>query len=164
MKILDERSRLFGIVNPVDLVAIVALVAVALAAANVLFGVKAPTVQSPTGLVRATVFSGSIRNFVPGSIKIGDSVNRKSGSAMGKVIAVKSAPSVNEEVTALGKLKEARSQLLTDVYITIEGKGDITAVSANIEDEQLRSNQEIDIQTPMFEAIRARVTTIEKVR
>ena len=164
MKILDERSRLFGIVNPVDLVAIVALVAVALVVANVLFGVKAATVRSPTGLVRATVFVSSIRNFTPGSIKIGDPVNRKSGSAMGRVTALRSEPSLNEEVTALGTFNEVRSKLYTDAYITIEGKGDITATSANIQDEQIRTNQEIDIQTPMFESLRARITAIEKVR
>jgi hypothetical protein len=164
LKILDDRSRLFGIVNPVDLVAVIALIAVALVVANVLFGVKAPTVRSSSGTVRATIFAGALRGWVPDSIKIGDPMNRKGGAAMGKVVAVKTAPSINEIPTATGMLNETRSKIFTDVYITIEGPGNITATSANIQDEQVRSNQEIDIQTPMFEATRAKINGIEKAR
>ena len=164
MKILDDRSRLFGIVNPVDLVAVIALVAVALVVANVLFGVKATTVQTPTGVVRAVIFAGAIRNFVPDSVKVGDPLNRKAGSAMGKVVAVKTMPSINEVPTALGTLTQTASKVFTDVYLTVEGPGNVTALSANIQDEQLRSNQAIDIQTPTFEATNARINSIEKVR
>lgn len=165
MKILDDRSRLFGIVNPVDLVAIIALVAVVLVVANVLFGVKAATVVQPqSGVVRAIVFAGAIRDYVPGSIKVGDPMSRVSGNGMGKVVSVKATPAINEIPTATGALKETTSKIFTDVYITVEGPGNITASSANIEDEQVRSNQEIDIQTPTFEALKAHIRNIQKVR
>ena len=164
MKILDDRSRLFGIVNPVDLVAIIALLVAALAIANVLFGVKAATVQSSTGTVRAVVFVGAVRNFVPDSLKAGDPVNRKGGGPMGKVVSVRLTPSTSEQITPAGTLTTTRSKALIDLYVTVEGPGTITPVAANIGDEQLRSNQSIDIQTPMFEATGARVNAIEKVR
>jgi hypothetical protein len=165
LKILDDRSRLFGIVNPVDLVAIIAVVAVIVVIANVLFGVRASTVVQPqTGVVRATVYAGSVRDWVPTSVKIGDPMNRKAGNAMGKVVAVQASPAINEVPTADGTLKMTKSKIFTDVYITVEGPGNITDTGANLQDEQLRSNQQLDIQTPLFEATGARIRKIEKVR
>jgi hypothetical protein len=164
LKILDEKSRLFGIVNPVDLVAVIAVIALIFVVANVLFGVTPAKVTTAKGEVRAVIYAGIVRQFVPGSIKIGDPVNRKGGSSMGRVVDIKAVPAITEEPTAQGMLNYTASKIFTDVYITVQGKGDITPVSANIEDEQLRTNQEIDIQAPTFEATKARVQAITKVK
>ena len=51
------------------------------------------------------------------------------------------------------------------MFITVEGPGQINdGVSAFMGDEQLRSNQDIDIQTPTFEAVKAKVLGISKAK
>lgn len=163
MKILDEKSRLFGIINPVDLLLIVAVLIVLFIVASVLFPSVSPTKPAPSQKVRVTVLAGGLRDYVPGSIKVGDPVNRKTGGKMGNVVLVDAVPAVFEEPTAAGQLKKATSSLFTDVYVTIEGPGQINpGVSAFIGDEQVRSNQDIDIQAPTFEAVKAKVLDIRK--
>jgi hypothetical protein len=161
VKILDEKSRLFGMVNPVDLLLIVAVIAALFIAATVLFPSVSPTKPAAKDTVQATILVGGVRNYVPGSIKVGDPVNRKTGGKMGKVVTVDAVPATFEEPTAAGTLKKATSTLFTDIYITIEGPGQINpGVSAFMGDEQLRSNQDIDIQAPTFEAMRSKVLGI----
>jgi hypothetical protein len=161
VKILDEKSRLFGIINPVDLLLVIAVIAVVLIVASVLFPSVSPTKSAPKDVVRITVLVGGIRAYVPGSIKVGDPVNRKTGGKMGKVVAIDAVPATFEEPTAVGTLKKATSQIFTDLYITVEGTGQINpGASAFMGDEQVRTNQDIDIQAPTFEAMKARILGI----
>ena len=102
MKILDEKSRLFGVINPVDLLLILGVIVVLFIVASVLFPNVSPTKSAPSEVVRATILVGGVRGFVPTSIKVGDPMNRKTGGKMGKVTDVKAQPAVFEEPTAAG--------------------------------------------------------------
>jgi len=161
VKILDEKSRLFGIINPVDLLLVVAVIAALFIVASVLFPSVSPTKPASKDLIKVTILAGGIRGYVPGSIKVGDPINRKTGGKMGKVVAIDAVPATFEEPTAAGTLRKVTSSVFTDLYITIEGAGQINpGVSAFMGDEQLRSNQDIDVQAPTFEAVKARVLEI----
>jgi hypothetical protein len=161
VKILDEKSRLFGIINPVDLLLVVVVLAVVVIVASVLFPNVSPTKPAAKDVVKVTILAGGLRAYVPGSIRIGDPINRKTGGKMGKVVAIDAVPSTFEEPTAAGTLKKATSTVFTDLYVTIEGVGQINpGVSAFMGDEQVRTNQDIDFQAPTFEAVKAKVLEI----
>lgn len=165
MKLLDDKKRLFGIVNPVDLLVVLALLAVAFVVASVLFDLRAP---KPTAggstTVRTTILAGAVREFDPKSVRPGDPAQRKGGGALGKVVAVRVQPAIEEVATSDGKLVKVTSPFLQDVFVTIEGPGDITASTAFMGNEPLRTNAEFDLQTPLFEAAKAKVVSISKAK
>lgn len=145
MAILDDKGRLFGKINLLDLVIVLAILAVVgRFAYQRLLGpgiapvgenkviqvtIKLPEVQQPT-----------ISELVEG-VDIYDS---KSNAYLGKVKAVKKEPALIVRQGSDGKTHETRSDLLFDLYVTVEGPGYVSpngVTMAGIEMKVGRTNQ-----------------------
>lgn len=153
MKLLDEKSRIFGIVNPVDLVAILLAVLVVFVLGSVLFG------KSPTGAMTSAgdktieiVLKGTVPQYTDYQFKAGQEISRVSGAGvMGTVTSVEIVPATKESYTAAGVATATVSPLFVDVVLVVRGTGSITNVGASIGPERIRQNQTFEAQMPHFQ-------------
>jgi hypothetical protein len=154
LRILDDKKRLFGIVNPIDAIVIVAVLVGIVVIANVLFGVNPTSVRVGHGSkpVEIVWTAKGVHDFVPADLKVGQKVTRSGGaSVMGNIVAVRSAPATEEALTADGAIKLATSPFDRDVFITIRGRGDVTEDGAFLGDEQVRVNMDMDLLAPTWQ-------------
>jgi hypothetical protein len=153
LRILDDRKRLFGIVNPIDAIVIVAIIVGAVVVANVLFGVNPATVSTGHGskTIEMVFMGPTVRKFDPSLISKGDKVTKLGGaSVMGNVESVRSEPALLESPLVPKGSKVYKSQLTTDVFITVRGMGDISADGVFMGDEQIRANMDIQLLAPRW--------------
>lgn len=154
MRLLDDRSRLFGVVNPVDLVVVLLLLVMALVVANVLFG-RTPVVSPGTGAkkdMEVVLVARDLLTYDPAYVKKGATVSKVGGSGtMGKLASIEAKPAVHEVTDDTGAVKTVESQLYKDVYLTVKGKGTLTDDAVSIGDEQIRQNMQLDVMTSKYQ-------------
>lgn len=162
MRILDEKYRLFGVINPVDLVVLLVVVAFGVVAVNVLFGVFAPAEEKTSEPMEAVIVISKVKGFDPESIPVGDTVtNTKGGSTIGKVVAVDVEPMAIENPTATGDLKVATSTVFVDVSITLSGDARKTREGIVFGNVPMRVNRLLTVAGSAFEG-EGRVTSISR--
>lgn len=163
MKVLDEKRRLFGLVNPVDLVAIILAIALAVLLSVVLFGRSAatPDVSSAQDTIEV-VIAGSTPSTGQVPIAVGDEVSRFGGIGTMGTVASYTARPAQREMFEDGNLVLIESLTVTDVEIVVRGKGSITDVAVSIGDERVRQGQALEVLLPHFQ-MPGRIISIEKV-
>ncbi|HWI61030.1 MAG TPA: DUF4330 domain-containing protein [Symbiobacteriaceae bacterium] len=127
MTIIDQKGRLFGKVNLLDLLVVLAVLGAGSWYVYDKFLAPPPPVGNDT--VEVTVLVREVReatvNIVQPGLQVSDSRNN---AYLGEVIAVRTVPAKkfgdNGEVTATGTF--------FDHYVTIRGKGNITAASITL--------------------------------
>jgi hypothetical protein len=167
LKVLDKDNRLFGIVNPIDALVVVAAVVAVVIVANVLFGVNPKTIAVGHGSdkIEMVVKAGNVSAGDISYLKTGDKVIKFGGSkVMGSITGVTSEPSELEAVDNAGVAHVYRSKLATDVYITVQGTGQINSDGAFIGDEQVRVNMLFDIAAPTWQAEKCRIVSLKVVK
>lgn len=162
MKLLDDKMRLFGLVNPVDVLAVVVLVAVAVVGYTLLTGAP-PAPPSETGTIEVVFLAQGIPGVQDGFASKGDIAARIGGTGkMGTVESFTVEPAVREVNDSTGALVVGRSEVTKDVYVTVRGAGAVTDTGINLGDERIRLNQIFDLQLPRFQ-MSARVLSVERV-
>jgi hypothetical protein len=158
-RVLDDRGRLFGKINVVDLVVLLVIVAVVVFAAVRLTGGSPETVPVKLFFTER----GVDRSLVSGLQSKG-TVKDAGGNVIGEVQSVESTPTLVELVTPAGELKTFASALRRDVTIVVLGKGtvsDSTGAGSTVHIGKLaaRVGAEVKLIGPGYEA----QTTITKV-
>lgn len=128
MKLINDKGRLFGLVNPVD-----ALITLAILAGIFVVGwlvlsrgeVSLPGVKQTT--IQATFLIPEARPEVLAYLHNGDIMkNDTSKAGLGKIADVRVENAKMDVPTDEGELKVGESQLLKDIYITVEANGRAT--------------------------------------
>lgn len=119
MAILDDKGRLFGKINLLDL----AVVLVVLAAVGYLgYGYMNPETTMPAGedkKIQVTFMVPQVKQPTIDQLQVGTVVTEsKTARTMGKIVAVKTVPA---KVT--GPAGEYESKFAFDHYVTVEGNG-----------------------------------------
>lgn len=154
--LLDERGRIGGRVNLVDLVAVVLVVALAV------FLYVSFSTGGETATVRATFRISQVRGPTVDQVKEGQEVHDLAGNRLGVVEKVTVAPSRVEVSTADGGLKMAESSLYFDVTVVVEGQGTASSSSVRVGNVPLRVGKWIELVGPAYE-IRSQVWGVEVV-
>ena len=157
MQIIDNKYRLFGVINLIDLAVVIALLAGGFAVYKVLAPNPSPTAGSggSSNLKTATFvfYCPTLRNFAPSQIKVGDLVYKTSGKAIGKVTAVRAIPTPGDAWDiAARKITRYDSTVATDAYITVVGQGEPTSTGFAVSDLLIHINQPFPIMTSTFES------------
>lgn len=124
---LDERGRLFGRVNIVDLTVLVLVLFVAarLGLKSRLLRAVNPSTVKP---VEVVLVVEDVRQATVDAIQEGETVlNTKSNAALGKLVRKEVRPAQKEVATADGRLVLAESPFKKDVYLTVRGEGQVTS-------------------------------------
>ncbi len=122
MRLLDQKGKLFGLINPIDLsVLILVLAVLGLGTRILLLQPK----KTATAVVTVRLLKVSPEGAA--SINVGDKVALEiTGPIVGKVTDVKIRPAQIESPDDRGRLVASPSRLFKDVDVIIEGKAVVT--------------------------------------
>ncbi len=154
-RILDDRGRLFGKVNIVDLVVLLVIAAVVVFAAVRLTGGGAVE----TVPVRVTFIDARVDNALVAGLQTKGTVKDLGGSVIGEVQSVQVTPSVEELLTTGGEFKTFASATQSDVTFVVLGEGTISDSTVHIGRVAARVGAEVKLIGPGYEA----QTTIAEV-
>jgi hypothetical protein len=164
VKLLDENKRLFGLINPVDLVAILLALALVAVLATVLFGggPAAPVATGETDTIEM-VLEGVVGVMDEYQYEEGQEISRVGGlGLLGTVQSIEMGPAEREVYDAEGQPVISDSPTTRKMTIVVHGEGTITDSAASIGAEKIRQNQTFDAQMPYFQ-VPVRVISIKKV-
>lgn len=164
MKLLDENKRLFGLVNPVDLVAIALALVIVMVLATVLFGRSpaAPVTSADDATIEIVLY-GSTLNADEFQLEEGQEVSRFGGAGvMGTLESFEIKPAQREVFSPEGDPIVTDSKTATDIEMVVRGKGAITETGASIGAERIRQGQAFDVQLPYFQ-MPVRVVSVKQV-
>lgn len=162
MRILDDRYRLFGIINPVDLIAVLVVIAGVFVAANMLFGDSQPTaVTKETVPVTFSVFYPSVPKEVYESADFaeGEIVAKVGGKPLGTLVSWETTPSV-QNIEVDGRLVAVESPTTIDVILEVEGEAEKTKKGLLVGDVLVKNNLSVQVETPDFQG-KSRIIRVE---
>lgn len=145
MRILDDRHRLFGIVNPVDFVASMFLLVFTITIGVVLFApVDIARAGDPGAVpVRFTVVCDAVEYWDPSYVSEGDTLSQLGGVPLGTVVAVETQKLSSEGTSAIQAV---------DVLIAVEGTGIPSEQGIVVGNLQMTNGMLIDISTNRFQS------------
>jgi len=151
VRILNDKYRLFGIINPVDLLILAVVVVLALVVADVVFGVDGYNASTTETMEMVIVMEG-VRDFDDTSLKVGDEISRKlGGDIIGTLVDIRTEPSKFEGMDDFGTVLVGESTIREDVYLTIIGEAEATDEGVMFGSALARVNRGIDVATSIFE-------------
>ena len=141
-RFLDERGRIFGKVNIVDILVLLVIVAV------VVFAVVRLTGGGSTAYPVTVIFHAEgLRNADAGNLQkdwtIGTTLTNDSAVILGKVQSVVVVSTPEEFPDSTGAPHGADSLIFKDVIVTILGSGQATTRSAHINGVSVFSNDKV---------------------
>ena len=149
-RFLDERGRIFGKVNVVDLVVMLVIVAIVVFAV-VRFG-GATAQRAP---LKVTYTVEEVRQLTVDAIQdvvdVNGTVTDEGGTVLGKVEGVEVQPTQVEYMTPEGELKAFDSPIMKDVKITVRGEGSKSGETWRIGSVPIRVGKKVTLIGSGFE-------------
>jgi hypothetical protein len=164
VRVIDDRKRLFGVINVIDFVVLAAVLVGLAVAASLLFGPRTQEASAELSKVEYTLVVPMVPDFDPDSIDSGDTVSKLGSTPIGKVVSVSSSPSPIQKAIDAGEPVALYSGTgVQDVEITVEADAQVSAQGFVVGQVMLRNNTALAIATPRFEGPRAIVTSMKVV-
>ena len=145
MKIIDKKGRLFGLINIVDLLVIILLLALVMVGVK-RFGNKAAVGEATTkkGVITAEV--KDVRDVTANNIKVGDPLyDYDKGTYLGKIVTAEVEP-YKDKTEYQGKFYNAEVPDKFRVIITIDADVKETQDFYQVGTEQVRIGAEMRIK------------------
>ncbi|MDD4239004.1 MAG: DUF4330 domain-containing protein [Desulfotomaculaceae bacterium] len=149
MRLVDEKGKLFGLMNIVDFLVLVAVLLVLGGAAYKLKGQGSGDSASKT--VKVTVLAPSIRPEMLTNIKVGDRM--ASGSSFTDVVVkdITIRPAYSITTDSAGRRVEATDPYLKDLIVVVEGRTPISGATINLGGQEIRRNKDYYIKSLDYE-------------
>jgi hypothetical protein len=154
-RVLDDRGRLFGKVNIVDLIVLVVIVAIVVFAAVRLTGGGAVATEP----VKVTFLDKRVDQAFVAGLQGKGTIRDTAGNVIGVLQSVQVTPTADEMLTTDGQLKLFTSSTKSDVTFVVMCQGTITDSTAHIGSLAARVGADVRIVGPGYEA----QTTISNV-
>lgn len=156
MKIINEKGKLFGLINIVDLLVVIMIAVVAVSIGWRLLGPAITTAAAPTTTLTATmrVRGAHPRQFE--EMKLNVPAQLISGNSYvdgAKLVDVKSEPYIVQTPNAEGKLVDAVDPTRIDIIFTIEARVPAGAAVTKIGSQEIRVGREHTVKTRYIEQI-----------
>lgn len=145
MKIIDKKGRLFGLINIVDLLVIILLLALVMVGVK-RFGNKAAVGEATTkkGVITAEI--KDVRDVTANNIKVGDPIyDYDKGTYLGKIVTAEVEP-YKDKTEYQGKFYNAEVPDKFRVIITIDADVKETQDFYQVGTEQVRIGAEMRIK------------------
>jgi len=148
MRVIDEKGKLFGLINIVDLLVLLAILLVIGGAAYKIKGQKG---SDTARTVRATVLAPALRPEMLTGIKVGDRM--VSGSSFTDVVIkeIEIRPAFMITTDSQGQRVEAYDPYLKDLIVVVEGKTVISGGVINIGGQEIRSSKDYYIKSLTYD-------------
>ncbi len=139
-RFLDDRGRLFGKVNIVDLIVLLVIIAVVVFAVVRMTGSSSKTVP-----VRVTYVVEAVRQATVSALQAKGTVTDDGGTGLGKVQDVVVTPTLVEVPTSDGGLKAVESPVFSDVSIVVLGSGRVSGSTVRIGSVPMRVGKKVTL-------------------
>jgi len=139
-RILDERGRIFGKVNVVDILVLLVIIAVVVFAVVRMTGSTSQTVP-----VQVTYTVEAVRQATVDQLQAIGTVRDEGGTVLGQVESVSVQPTLEEFMTPDGELKAFDSPVFSDVNIVVLGDGRVSGSTVRIGSVPMRVGKKITL-------------------
>lgn len=161
MRIIDDKGRLFGLINIIDLVVLLLIVVVLgrFGASRFLQRSGGPGVEQSE--LEVVVIVENVRQATVDVIKPGDRViETKTNSPVGTVTQLEVQPSTVFKQLDDGTFIESQSASRFDVWVTIKGAGRVTPNVVMLGNNEVRVGTQLSLRTNIW-AVKATVMQIK---
>lgn len=148
MKLIDDKGKVFGLINVVDLII---LLLVLLVAAGAAYKFTHRTQQSKTVQVEYQVLIPHIRPAMAEAIKVGDKMVQGGSYTSVTVKDVKIEPGYSVNVDARGQRVESYEPYLKDVYVTISGTTTLSSAAIIMGGQDVRVGKDYYVKSRDYE-------------
>jgi Domain of unknown function (DUF4330) len=156
--VMDDRGRLFGRVNILDLLVLLLIVALAIFALT-----RVHDTTSTTFKLRTTLKADKLRYAPVDKIKVGQTVRDDSGNVLGKVESVYNPFSTEEVPTAAGGLNTPISTMYHDLTVVVVGEAQGSVSSPRIGNTRIQSNALFQVSGPDW-TVKMQIVGFEQVK
>lgn len=144
MRLIDEKGKLFGLVNPIDLLVVLLIV---LIAGGAVYKLKFSAAGSAAKTVYATVRIPLVIPYVADKVKVGDKIVSGTSYTDVEIVKVEAKPSEVVTSTAVGERKLATDPWNKDLYVTVKGKTGIPEAEVNMGGQEIRVGKDYFVKT-----------------
>jgi len=148
MSLIDNKGRIFGLINIIDLLVILLIVAVV---GRFTLRQKQQSAGAVTKNIEVVVHVKEVRDATCNVIKVGDIVKEtKTNAVLGKITNVKVVPSETLVETADGQVVVAPNPVYKDMYITLSGAGSAGENAIVLGSNEIRVGTTLQLKTNMY--------------
>lgn len=155
MKIVNEKGKLFGLINIVDLFVLLALIAVVAGVGWKLFGPKVAEAVNPDVTMTSTMRIRGATPFLVSEVERNDQTGKSlvSGNdfVAAKITNIKIEDYIQQVTTADGRIVNALDPSKKDIVVTIESKVSKGTATPKIGTQEVRAGRTFIIKTNDFE-------------
>jgi hypothetical protein len=157
VKFVDDRGRLFGIINIVDMLV---LLAVLLVLGGAYYKTRGGAAAGAENTVRFTVLAPIQRPEVAAAIKVGDRI--VSGSSYTGVVIkeLKTRPSELVATAADGRRVLTTDPYYLDVIATMEAKTSVSGATINMGGQEIRAGKDYFVKSLTYE-VKGTITEVQ---
>lgn len=148
----DEKGRLFGVINIIDLMVLVIILVAAGGVYYVRFWPgRAASTRGEPRTIEAVVLVQNVRMATVNVIKVGDKVREsKTNTFLAEVVAIDVKPSEVFVQEPDGRFVESTSTTKKDIYITLRGPGTVSENAIVLNGQEIRIGTRIAIKTNLY--------------
>lgn len=148
MHIIDNKGRIFGLINIIDLLVILVILAVVTRFGT---GIHQSSAGSQVKEIETVLYVKEVKDATANVIKVGDTVKEtKTNGVLGKVTDVEVKPSETLVETADGRIVVYPNPVLKDVYITVKGTGSVNENAIVLGSNEIRIGTSLQIKTNIY--------------
>jgi hypothetical protein len=157
MKLIDEKGKLFGLINIVDLAVLIVLVLCAAGVAWKLFSPAVKTAVSPqselTVVFRVRGAMPQLINEIQRNPLTGKRLVAGSGYVDATITKFETVPYVTQVPTADGPIVDSTDPSKKDILITVSTKASKDSAVIKIANQEVRAGRTFILKTQDFETI-----------
>jgi len=152
MKLIDDKGRLFGLINIIDLLILLLIIAVVGRYAWKSQAQKPSGVQAQT--IEVVLLVKDVRDATVNAIKEGDIVREtKSNVVLGKITNIEVKPADTLVNTADGKVVNYPNPILKDIYVTVRGTGTAGENAIVLGNSEIRIGTTLAFKTNIYAVV-----------
>lgn len=153
MKLINEKGKIFGLINIVDLIVLVLIIAVAGAVCFKMFSPKAnaPVESKGDQYCYVTVLAQQVVPESAADLKVGDHLVANNEFTDAEIVSVSEAPAAQVNANAEGKSILSEHPLWKDLTVVVKEKIDPSSVILKVGGQEVRVNYPYILKTQTVE-------------
>ncbi len=151
MRVLDDKGRLFGAINIIDLLIVILVVVMVSGFVYTRYYRNRVLEQLAPQDIEVTFLVANVRGPSVEAVTVGDRVlESKTNGYLGQVVSVATEPA--DVVTQLpdGRFYEMPSTNRMDMFVTVKGPGKVTENSIVLGTQEVRIGAKVAIKTNLY--------------
>ncbi|MCL5045746.1 MAG: DUF4330 domain-containing protein [Actinobacteria bacterium] len=152
MRLIDDKGRLFGRINVIDLLVVILVLALAGRFSYSRYISKSlKAIRKEQKPIEVVLVVGAVRQPTVDAIRVGSKVMAsKTSTLLGEVVKVEAKPANVVFTGNDGRTYEMPSPSRLDVYVTLRGLGQVSENAVFLGDTEVRVGTLIDIRSNIY--------------